>query len=173
MTGPGNQQEEDAPLFVCDAMLGGLARWLRAAGYSAEFDVHFTDGEIVRKAVAEGKVLLTSDSGIMQRYAVEEGIARTIFIPRGLPVVAQLARVLSEIGLPLLPSRCMACDGTLRPTTLDEVIEQVPEKVRRWCRRFFVCEGCGRVLWHGTHWSSISSRLRMAQRQAEELRNRR
>jgi uncharacterized protein with PIN domain len=170
MTGPGNQQEEDAPRFVCDAMLGGLARWLRAAGYSAEFSVRFADGEIVRKSVNEDKILVTSDSGIMERYAVEKGLARTVFIPPGLPVVAQLARVLGELGLALQPSRCMDCNGTLMPATLEEVAEDVPEKVRQWCDRFFVCEGCGKVLWHGTHWLSISSRLRQAQGQAESLR---
>jgi hypothetical protein len=170
MTRPGNQQEEDAPRFVCDAMLGGLARWLRAAGYSAEFNVRAADGEIVRKSVEEAKILVTSDSGIMERYAVEEGLARTIFIPPGLSVVAQLARVLGELGLTLRPSRCMDCNGTLRPTALDEVAEDVPDKVRRWCDRFFVCEGCGKVLWHGTHWLSISSRLLQAQQQAESLR---
>ncbi|MCD6378693.1 MAG: hypothetical protein DRO01_07865, partial [Thermoproteota archaeon] len=25
------------PVILCDAMLGGLARWLRAAGYEAQF----------------------------------------------------------------------------------------------------------------------------------------
>lgn len=145
MTEPDDQQGEEAPRFICDAMLGGLARWLRAAGYSAEFNVHFADGEIVRKAVKEDKILLTSDSGIMGRYAVEKGLARVVFIPRGLSAVAQLARVLGEVGLAVRPSRCMDCNGMLRPTTLEEVSEQVPEKVRQWCERFFVCEGCGKV----------------------------
>jgi hypothetical protein len=153
-------------------MLGGLARWLRAAGYSAEFNVHFADGEIVRRAVTEHRVLLTSDSGIMQRYAVEEGLARTVFVPRGLSVVSQLACVLAEMDLPLRPSRCMDCDGVLRPVTPEEVGERAPQKVLQRCRSFFVCESCGKLLWHGTHWLSISSRLREAQGEARELRGR-
>ena len=79
--------------FICDAMLGGLARWLRAAGYSASFDVRIEDGELVRRALAEGRCLLTSDSGVMERYAVAEGLVRTVFIPPGLSVERQLAHV--------------------------------------------------------------------------------
>jgi len=30
--------------FFCDAMLGGLARWLRAAGYDAEYEYGIDDG---------------------------------------------------------------------------------------------------------------------------------
>lgn len=166
------QQVEGEPRFICDAMLGGLARWLRAAGYSADFDVHFADGEIVRKALVQGKVLVTSDSGIMQRYAVGEGLARTVFVPAGLSVTAQLAHVLSELDLALRPSRCMDCDGTLRAATPDEIAEKAPEKVRGWCTEFFSCESCGKLFWHGTHWSGISSRLHEAQEQAETRKNR-
>ena len=149
--------------FICDAMLGGLARWLRAAGYSAEFDVHLADGALVRRALSARKVLLTSDSGIMERYAVSRGLVRAVFIPRGKSVIAQLAHVLRELNLPLGDSRCMDCDGELREAPLEEVAGRVPEKVKECCDGFFVCRGCGNVLWRGTHWASITSRLAMAQ----------
>ncbi len=157
-------QPDDGPCgFVCDAMLGGLARWLRAAGYSAVFDVHFTDGELVRRALREGEVLLTSDSGIMERYAVTQGLARVVFVPRGLSVIAQLAHVIGVLRLALRPSRCMDCNGVLEAVAVQDVADRVPEKVRRCCTEFFLCEGCGKVLWHGTHWSSISRRLKAAE----------
>ena len=37
----------DAPplRFFCDAMLGGLARWLRAMGYDAAFEYGIDDGD--------------------------------------------------------------------------------------------------------------------------------
>ena len=38
------------PRFACDAMLGGLARWLRAAGYDACWQEGIDDGELIRLA---------------------------------------------------------------------------------------------------------------------------
>jgi hypothetical protein len=154
--------------FLCDAMLGGLARWLRAAGYSAWFDPGVEDGELVRRALEEGKWLLTSDSGILERYAVSEGLVRCLFVPLGLSVVEQLAHVLGELDLPLRPSRCMACNGELEAVELADVAGRVPPKVRECCAEFFRCRRCDKVYWHGTHWLSIERRLR----RAEELAGR-
>jgi len=156
------RQQAGEVRFLCDAMLGGLARWLRATGYSAEFDVHAPDGALVRRALAEDKVLLTSDGGIMDRWAVETGRARVLFVPRGQTLVEQLAYVLRQLGLTLKMPRCMACNGKLEPVELADVTDRVPPKVRAACREFFRCTGCGRVLWHGTHWSDIQRRLARA-----------
>jgi hypothetical protein len=155
------------PVFLCDAMLGGLARWLRVAGYEAEFDVHFEDGQLVRKALKEKKVLLTSDGGILERYAVSEGLINYVFIPRGLEVVEQLGRVLGELDLPVVEPRCMECGGELEDVALDDVVESVPAKVRRRCEEFFRCRRCGKTYWRGTHWESISRRLHRAEKLAE------
>ncbi len=140
-------------------MLGGLARWLRAAGYSADFDVHIRDGELVRRAVEEGLYLLTSDSGVMERYAVSTGLARTVFVPMGLTPIEQLGHVMRTLGLGLEESRCMLCDGRLRDVPLEQVREQVPAKVQQTCGRFFRCTGCGKVYWRGRHWEDIRRRL--------------
>jgi len=156
--------------FVCDAMLGGLARWLRAAGYSAEFDVHARNGALVKKALDEAKILLTSDSGIMDRYAVSRDLVRTVFVPVGLSPIQQLAHVLGKLALGLLPSRCMDCNGPLKEVPLAEVQQEVPDKVKAECEQFFVCAGCGKVFWHGTHWESIERRLCEALALASGLR---
>ncbi|MFP4028919.1 MAG: Mut7-C RNAse domain-containing protein [Candidatus Brocadiia bacterium] len=152
-------EETHDPIFLCDAMLGGLARWLRVAGYKAEFDVHFSDGELVRKSLDEDKVLLTSDSGIPDRYAVSEGLIVYVFIPRDLDVIEQLGYVLGEMDLPLKDPRCMECGGELAKVELQGVIDEVPEKVRHRCSEYWQCRRCDKVYWHGTHWESISERL--------------
>lgn len=152
----------EEPTFICDAMLGGLARWLRAAGYSAAFDVHIGDGELVRRALEEGRCLLTSDSGIAERYAVAEGLVRFVFIPMGLSTTQQLAHVIGALELLPKSSRCMDCDGELAVVPLAEVQHEVPAKVRDLCPQFFRCQGCGKLYWHGTHWESIKGRLQRA-----------
>lgn len=156
----------EQPAFMCDAMLGGLARWLRAAGYSAWFDVHVRDGELVRRALEEGRWLLTSDKGIMERFAVAEGLVRCLFVPRGLSTVEQLAHVLATLALPVKEARCMDCGGELAEVALEQVDAEIPPKVKQTCDEFFRCAGCGKVYWHGTHWESIQRRLHEAQRLA-------
>ena len=47
-------------------MLGGLARWLRAAGYDASWRAGVEDWDLVRQAIREKSVLLTSDTGIFR-----------------------------------------------------------------------------------------------------------
>ncbi|MFO7958862.1 MAG: Mut7-C RNAse domain-containing protein [Candidatus Brocadiia bacterium] len=153
---------EDEPRFFCDAMLGGLARWLRAAGYTARFDVHIADGELVRRCLQEGYVLLSSDSGLLERYALTEGLVDYVFVPQGLSPIEQLAHVMGQLDLPLKQPRCMDCGDELEEVDLPEVRERVPPKVRARMERFFRCAGCGKVYWRGTHWESIRRKLRKA-----------
>src|SRR5262245_53836528 len=85
--------------FACDAMLGGLARWLRAAGYEATWRVDIDDGDLICEAREEGRVLLTSDTGILKFGVVRNEMLPTLFISQGLQVQDQLAFVLGELGL--------------------------------------------------------------------------
>src|SRR5579871_4008563 len=95
------------PSFLCDAMLGGLARWLRAAGYDAEFDPHVDDGDLVRRAAAEGRVALSSDGGIFERAVVRTGAVRALYVLRGLDKLSQLRFVLRALDLLVREPRCM------------------------------------------------------------------
>jgi uncharacterized protein with PIN domain len=74
----------DAPAFWCDAMLGGLARWLRAAGYDAAWRAGIDDAELVRQALATGRILLTADTGLMRHGAIQSGRVRAVLIPPGM-----------------------------------------------------------------------------------------
>src|SRR5689334_19408258 len=99
--------------FACDAMLGGLARWLRAAGYDACWDVGIDDRDLVRLAQAEGRTLLSSDTQIFAFGVVRDGVLPALWIPHELRTQEQLAFVLDRLHLPLREPRCMACGGEL------------------------------------------------------------
>src|SRR5262245_17865449 len=111
--------DETQPRFACDAMLGGLARWLRAAGYDASWHDGIDDGELVRLCRTEGRVALSSDDDIFAYALVRDGAVPALFVPRGLDIQAQLAHVLRERSLPLRQPRCMACGGGLAELTRD------------------------------------------------------
>ena len=147
--------------FLCDAMLGGLAKWLRAAGYDAYYareGTDVSDRTLTAKALREGRVLLTSDGGFLERKPVRDGNVGLFMVPQ-LPLEDQLRLVVERFGLDRRQSRCMACSGWLDTVSGEAVADQVPSGVLRDHEGFFRCQDCGRVFWHGSHWQRISTRL--------------
>ena len=151
----------DGPRFVCDAMLGGLARWLRAAGYDAAWQADIDDWDLIRRAREEGRVLLSSDTGIFRVGIVRDGEVPALYLPHG-PLTDQLAHVLNRLRLGLREPRCMACGGELADVSKAEVADRVPPRSFAWAERFWACDRCGQVFWHGTHWQRIREQLRHA-----------
>src|SRR5213592_1517968 len=98
-----------APRFACDAMLGGLARWLRAAGYDASWHPGIDDWGLIRTARKEGRFLLTSDTGIFRIGIVRDGELPALLIPHGMGKKEQLRFVFQQLQLPIRKPRCMAC----------------------------------------------------------------
>jgi uncharacterized protein with PIN domain len=143
-------------------MLGGLARWLRAAGYDASWHGGIADPDLVRLARAEGRTVLSSDGDVFAFALVRDGLVPSLFVPRGLTVQAQLAHVLRELGLALREPRCMACGGELAEVTREEAAGRVPPRSLAYHSRFWACAHCEKAFWHGTHWEKIVERLRQA-----------
>jgi uncharacterized protein len=159
---PREYPEEAVRRFLCDAMLGGLAKWLRAAGHDAYYareGTDISDAHLVRVAIAEGRTLLTSDRGFLERKPVRDGEVAFLLVPDA-PVERQLRLVAEEFGLERRPSRCMGCNGVLEKVPQEAVDGSVPPRVAEGQEDFFSCGGCGRVFWHGSHWDRIGDRLR-------------
>ena len=145
------------PRFLCDAMLGSLARWLRFFGYDALFLLPGpADHELARRAKEEGRWLLTRDCELAAAG------------PRSMMVRAQvledqLIEVFGRLGLrpaaTLENARCGECNGVLEDVTREEVAEAVPPHVLATAPRFRRCGGCGRVYWPGSHSEGILERM--------------
>ncbi len=148
---------EDVAL-VCDAMLGGLARWLRFAGFDVLFDPEMDDGELADLARHEGRWLVTRDRDLASRSGprvvrlLSPGLDGQVEeLLRRLPLVASEDRFFS---------RCSRCNGRLRDLPRSEATHRVPPFVAVHADRFSVCTSCGRVYWPGTHHARILARLR-------------
>ena len=152
-------QEPEAPRFVCDASLGGLARWLRAAGYEAVWLEHGKADDLLQRARSSGATLVTTDSRMIERSVVRDGEVPAQWIPSDLPRLAQLRMLMRDLGLKVRDPRCMSCGGELRAVPKDEVADRIPPRTARWKDDYFVCSGCGQLLWQGTHWERIARRL--------------
>lgn len=130
-------------------MLGRLARWLRALGYDTAYDPAVDDPDLVARAGAEGRVLLTRDRHLVEHLRP----ARPVLVRSEAPL-AQLREVAEACRLgppPGLFARCTVCNGALRPATAAEVEARVPDRVRRRGGAVWRCDGCGRVYWDGSH----------------------
>jgi uncharacterized protein len=152
-------QEPEAPRFVCDASLGGLARWLRAAGYEAEWTEESAADELLRKARAGGSTLLTTDSRMLERTVIRNGSVPVQWLPSDLPRIAQLKMLMRDLGLKPRAPRCMSCGGELRAVPKGDVADRIPPRTARWKDEYYVCAGCGQLFWEGTHWERITRQL--------------
>ena len=145
-----NERENTTPRFIADAMLGKLARWLRAMGYDTLY-MQGDDHLIAARTRAEGRILLTRDTELARRKGLQ-----AIHI-RSQVLKSQLIQVVQAIGPPEqdTPSRCMNCNGVLHSLPVEQARPLVPPYVAQTQHIFHQCNNCGRVYWQGTHWQSI------------------
>ena len=150
--------------IACDAMCGGLARWLRVLGHDTFYRDGVDDQELVDLALAEERVVITSDSRLLERRLFTSGQLPAIALPRGLVLDEQLDFVARALHLTVGEPRCTHCNGELAPAARDEVADVVPARSLIWAKRFFRCQDCAHVFWEGTHWRRISAvRRRVAE----------
>lgn len=153
--------------FFADAMLGKLAKWLRILGYDTAYESGIGDDELIVRARAEGRFILTRDTGLASRLKRGE----FLFINNNAPM-DQLRQTVAELGLeahgPGFLTRCVECNAELEGADRDAVRGLVPEYTWHTNRQFSRCPGCGRVYWPGTHPGRILKRLRAARTRRRE-----
>lgn len=149
----------ESPDFHCDAAMGGLARWLRAAGYDAAWWPGIDDDDLLGKALASSAILLTTDRRLMQRGVIVHGVIAALLVPISLNREEQFAWTVRRLDLPLRAPRCMACGGPLRRVEKTAVRERIPPRTYLWRDDYYLCTRCDKLFWEGTHWQRIGSRL--------------
>lgn len=140
--------------FLCDAMLGRLATWLRLLGYDTAYsDAH--DHELARQARAEERMLLTRDLDLAQRRGIH-----ALLITSDDPE-AQLRQVIHKFGLTKSQalSRCPGCNSPLRGLHKLAAKDRVPPHIYEHHTTFRECATCGKIYWRGSHWQRIRSTL--------------
>lgn len=145
----GPELPDGRPRFIADAMLGRLARWLRTLGHDTAYDDHIADEALVRRALAEGRHILTRDRGIFREWRFQGGL-----LLESDGTLEQLREVVSAFGLSLperLFTRCRVCNGALEPAPRADVAKEVPSRVLARKDTFVRCPDCGRVYWEGSH----------------------
>jgi len=151
--------EADPPRFLCDPSLAGLARWLRAAGYEAALAPEVPGHRLPDEALRRGLVLVTTEAEALDRRIVADGSLAVVWVPSAFTMKEQLRMVARDLGLRLREPRCMACGGVQAPALKESVRARIPPRTARWKDEYFVCTGCDRLFWRGTHWERIARTL--------------
>lgn len=143
--------------LIADAMLGGLARWLRAAGLDVEYEAGSQDEDLAAQVASTGRILLTRD----RRLACRRLVRGRVLLLEAQDLVGQIQEIHQAFGpLPLSPlSRCTVCNGLLSPCRPEDAAGKVPAFVLAGGGPFLACGGCGRVYWPGTHRERLLRRL--------------
>ena len=148
---------DQSPRFLCDAMLGSLARWLRFFGFDSVFLEPGPEDRILEEvARKEGRWLLTRD-----RDLASAGPKTMLVRADGLE--DQLVEVFGRLNLrpdaTLENARCSECNGDLVDVTREDVAGITPPHVLATAARFRRCAGCRRVYWPGSHANRILERM--------------
>jgi uncharacterized protein with PIN domain len=153
----------DVPRFIADAMLGKLARWLRALGYDTLY-IQGDDYLVAACTRVEGRILLTRDTELARR----KGLRVLLITSQSLR--AQITQVVQTFGHPVdTPSpRCMNCNGELKSLTVEQARPLVPVYVAQTQKVFHQCSNCGQVYWQGTHWQGIQKLRRTIWKSIED-----
>lgn len=153
---------EDGPAptqrLIADCMLGRLARWLRILGVDVVYDPELSDHELVERAVAEARVIVTRDRRLVLRRR-----AKRHLLIRSEVLEEQLAQVVRELAIEVdtaqLFGRCLLCNQPLADLAAEEARRRVPPYVARTQKRFRHCPRCGRVFWAASHVERMLGRL--------------
>lgn len=148
------------PKFLADSMLGKIARWLIILGYDASYAKKGEDDDLrlLERARKENRVFLTRDTRIPDVVGLRK------IVIREQRFEDQLKRVIEEAGLKPASAdffkRCTLCNRALDPVRREDVLSELPKKVRGLDTDFHRCAACGRLYWTGTHVRNTIEKLR-------------
>ncbi len=132
--------------FVCDVMLGKLAKYLRLLGFDAAYArteaslEQYLSRDQDRLLVTRRKAIVAPSRTIQIR---SESAREQLYELRGL--------IKSAIGRATILTRCLECNVELTDADKTEIEPLVPEFVYHHYRRFKMCPSCKKVYWEGSH----------------------
>jgi len=143
---------------LCDEMLRGLGRWLRAAGYDTVIaEGGLPDRALAKRCAEEDRVLLTKDRDLAATVADS---APVVLVPGdGIDEAARTLRTALGIDWQHAPfTRCLVDNRPLEKAPPD-LATRVPERSRAVDGPLQVCPECGRLYWPGGHVRRMQQRL--------------
>ncbi len=141
--------------FICDVMLGKLAKYLRLLGFDTLYARNDADRDRLLRE-HEDRLFITRRKAAHRR--------RRVILVRSEVTREQLrelkALLKPDIERTKLMSRCIECNRELVPADKADVEFLVPEFVFHTYADFKICPSCGKVYWQGSHTKGIKNVLK-------------
>ena len=130
-------------------------------GYDSVFFSGEDDSAMVKQALAEDRVILTRDTGVMRRRAVGSGRVKAVLIESEEPErqMRQLMTAFDLKGQSRPFTLCLECNAPLESRNREEMAGRVPPYVYRTQTQYMECPQCHRIYWRGTHWAAMARQL--------------
>ena len=146
--------------FLCDQMLGTLAKWLRIYGFDTFFaNAEIDDDNLLTISINENRVLITRDKELVVR---SKKINLQVIEIKSTDLEKQLRQVLKdvEINKDLFLSRCLICNDLVSKISKGEVKNKVPKNAFENNDNFFFCKHCNKIYWTGSHTDNMMEKMR-------------
>ena len=141
--------------FICDSMLGKLAKKLRMLGFDTAYHHNSAETAITEPALLGNRIILTRKTN----FPVTDKNIYSLFILDNDPN-EQLRQVLSHYKInkeQLNPfSRCICCNTILKPLKKKLAEGRVADYVFNTSEHFAECNKCKKIFWNGTHYEKMS-----------------
>jgi len=145
--------------FLCDQMLGTLAKWLRIYGFDTLYaNNEMDDAKLLEISKNENRILITRDKKLIQ-MAIKENLD-TIEI-KTTDIDEQISKVLGdlEIDKTKILSRCILCNTEVEEIKKDDVKGKVPERVFNNNEKYWFCKKCNKIYWKGSHYEKMIEKI--------------
>jgi uncharacterized protein with PIN domain len=130
-------------------------------GYDTLFFNGSDDSGMIAASLSEDRVILTRDTGIVQRRLVTSGKLKVVLLTSDEPML-QMKQVIGDLNLDvyLNPfSICLECNRLLDEKSKEQVKGRIPPYVCKTQNQFMECPDCHRIYWRGNHWRAMNKKI--------------
>ena len=145
--------------FLCDRMLGTLAKWLRIYGFDTFYATdEMDDNELINISKNEDRILISRDRNLIQISRREN--LKTMEI-KTTDINEQINSILKEIKIDKsnILSRCILCNSEISEIKKDKIKKKVPKRVFESNEKFWFCSKCNKIYWKGTHYENMIKKI--------------
>jgi uncharacterized protein with PIN domain len=146
--------------FIADAMVGKLAKWMRAIGCNVEYHPQIADDELIERACESKRTILARDTLLVKRRKARDNH----FFIQSDSYKDQLKQVVDHFRIdPFLNvlTRCLRCNDKLVHIDKETVKDRVPPYVYETQQEFKTCPSCRRIYWGATHKEEMLKQLKV------------
>jgi uncharacterized protein with PIN domain len=136
--------------FICDVILGTLAKKLRMLGIDTSYHNNITEESLLAAALKENRLVLTRKTA----FPISNKTIPVLYILDNNPK-NQLKQLVSHFKITkemINPfSRCISCNKELSFLEKDLAEGKVADYVFNTTNTFTTCLSCEKIYWSGTH----------------------